>query len=177
MDSELVALADNHTWTLTHLPPGKFPTDCKRVYKIKRCADGFVELYKARLVAKGFTQIEGLDYHETFSSTAKMITIRCLLAVATSQHYVIHQLDVHNAFLHGDLHEEIYMSPPPGLRQQRENLVCCLHKSLYGLKQASRQWFPSLLKPSLLLVLSNQKLIILLHPQRWQVFYSIINLC
>ncbi|VVA27052.1 PREDICTED: Retrovirus-related Pol poly from transposon [Prunus dulcis] len=141
MDSELVALADNHTWTLTHLPPGKFPTDCKRVYKIKRCADGSVELYKARLVAKGFTQIEGLDYHETFSSTAKMITIRCLLAVAASQHCIIHQLDVHNAFLHGDLHEEIYMSPPPDLRQQRENLVCCLHKSLYGLKQASRQWF------------------------------------
>ncbi|CAL2242392.1 unnamed protein product [Prunus armeniaca] len=141
MDSELAALADNHTWTLTPLPPGKFPIACKWVYKIKHRADGSVERYKARLVAKGFTQTEGLDYHETFSPTAKMITVRCLLAVAASQHWVIQQLDVHNAFLHGDLHEEIYMSPPPGLRRQGENLVCRLHKSLYGLKQASRQWF------------------------------------
>ncbi|CAL2274238.1 unnamed protein product [Prunus armeniaca] len=141
MDSELAALADNHTWTLTPLPPGKFPIACKWVYKIKHRADGSVERYKARLVAKGFTQTEGLDYHETFSPTAKMITVRCLLAIAASQHWVIQQLDVHNAFLHGDLHEEIYMSPPPGLRRQGENLVCRLHKSLYGLKQASRQWF------------------------------------
>ncbi|CAL9004938.1 unnamed protein product, partial [Prunus brigantina] len=141
MHEELQALHANGTWTLTTLPPGKAPIDCKWVYKLKYNSDGAIERYKARLVAKGYTQAAGIDYHDTFSPTAKMITVRCLLALAASQSWSLHQLDVNNAFLHGDLHEEIYMSPPPGLRRQGENLVCRLHKSLYGLKQASRQWF------------------------------------
>ncbi|KAI9185880.1 hypothetical protein LWI28_011526 [Acer negundo] len=142
MRSELRALQDNGTWTLTPLPAGKSPIGCRWVYKIKLRSDGSVERYKVRLVAKGFTQLEGIDYQDTFSPTAKIISVRCLLALAAARGWSLHQMDVNNAFLHGDLAEEIYMSPPPGLRRQGEdNLVCRLHKSLYGLKQASRQWF------------------------------------
>ncbi|KAK0589611.1 hypothetical protein LWI29_016288 [Acer saccharum] len=142
MHSKLEALRANDTWSLTTLPAGKLPIGCRWVYKVKHRSDGSVERYKARLVAKGFTQLEGVDYQETFSPTAKIISVRCLLALAAAHGWSLHQMDVNNAFLHGDLAKEIYMSPPPGLRRQREeNMVCLLHKSLYGLKQASRQWF------------------------------------
>jgi hypothetical protein len=146
MNSELQALIDNQTWSLVPLPPGKRLISCKWVYRIKRKADMSVERYKARLVARGFTQNAGIDYHDTFSPTAKMVTVRCLLAIAASLYWPLHQLDVNNAFLNGDLLEEIYMSPRPGLRRQGENIVCCLHKSLYGLKQTSRQWFSKFTK-------------------------------
>ena len=108
MQSELAALKANNTWFLTPLPPGKQAIGCRWVYKIKCKSD--LECYKARLVAKGYTQLEGIDYHDTFSPTAKMVTICCLLALTAAQNWSLHQLDVHNAFLHGDLSEEIYMS-------------------------------------------------------------------
>ncbi|BBH06340.1 RmlC-like cupins superfamily protein [Prunus dulcis] len=111
MTAEITALEQNNTWTLTSLPHGHKPIGCKWVYKIKHRSDGTIERYKARLVAKGYTQQEGLDYHETFSPTAKLVTIRCLLAIAAVRHWPLHQLDVQNAFLHGHLDEEVYMFP------------------------------------------------------------------
>jgi hypothetical protein len=146
LQAELTALANNNTWKIVDLPAGVKPIGCKWVYKIKRKPDGTIDRYKARLVAKGYNQIEGVDYFQTFSPVAKMTTIRTVLAVASIQHWYIHQIDVDNAFLHGDLDEDVYMKIPQGLEGTTDKQACKLIKSLYGLKQASRQWYDKLSK-------------------------------
>ncbi|GJW27905.1 cysteine-rich receptor-like protein kinase 8 [Tanacetum coccineum] len=145
MTKEIQALENNKTWIFTILPPGKTPIRSKWVYKIKLKADEAIDRYKARLVAKGFNQKEGIDYTETFALVAKMPIVRTLIAIALHNGWPIQQLDVNNAFLHGDLNEEVYMTVPQGYPHTLPpNTVCKLTKSLYGLKQANRQWFEKL---------------------------------
>ena len=138
METELIALEQNHTWDLTSLPPGKSPIGCKWVYKTKLHSDGTVNRLKARLVAKGYHQIEGIDYNHCFSPVAKLVTVRLFLTIATAKAWPIHQLDINNAFLHGYLDEEVYMLPPNGYTKAAPGQVFRLRRSLYGLKQASR---------------------------------------
>lgn len=120
MDQELQALQDNHTQCLAPLPAGKRVIGCKWVYKVKYNFKGGVERYKARLVAKGYTQQEGLDYQETFSHVVKMVTFRTVLSLAAMNNQKLHQMDVFNAFLQGDLVEQVYMVPTPSLLGEGE---------------------------------------------------------
>ncbi|KAK1682449.1 hypothetical protein QYE76_043297 [Lolium multiflorum] len=145
MDEEFSALLHNHTWHLVPPPSGGNVIDCKWIYKVKHHADGSLDRYKARLVAKGFKQRYGVDYEDAFSPVVKATTIHPILSFAVSQNWVMHQLDVKNAFLHGVLEEEVYMRQPPGYESsEHPGYVCKLDKALYGLKQAPRAWYSRL---------------------------------
>lgn len=160
MNEELESLELNHTWEVTDLPPQRKAIGSKWLYKTKFNADGSLDKYKARLVILGNHQRPGEDYNQTFAPVAKMTTVRSLLAVAALQGWDIQQMDVKNAFLLGDLEEDVYIKLPLGYSAQGTRIqvlsegesyspaptiqVCKLHKSLYGLKQAPRQWFSKL---------------------------------
>ena len=135
---EMTALHSTGTWDLVTLPAGKSPVGCCWVYTVKIGSDGGLDRLKAHLVAKGYT----LNYYDTFSPVAKMASIRLLFSMATMRSWPLYQLDIKNAFLHGDLAEEVYMEQSPGFVAQGESgLVCRLCRSLYGLKQSPRAWF------------------------------------
>eukprot|EP00253_Pinus_taeda_P018930 PITA_18930 len=141
MNEKYHSLLANDTWDLVPLPKGRKIVRCKWVYRTKFGPDRKVGKHKARLVAKCFSQVECINYTETFSHVTKMNSIRLVLSLVASFKWEVHQMDVKFAFLHGDLHEEIYMEQPPGFRQIESGLVCQLKKSLYGLKQAPRAWY------------------------------------
>ncbi|GKA67548.1 ribonuclease H-like domain-containing protein [Tanacetum coccineum] len=112
INKEMDALYETNTWKIIKLPSDRKAIGSKWVFKIKYKSDGEIEIYKARLVAKGFNQMEGIDFDDTFSSVVKI----------------------------GDLFETVYMSLPDGYFDKNDKRICKHNKSLYGLKQASRQW-------------------------------------
>jgi len=143
MNEEMKSLQKNETWELVDPPPGKKPVGCRWIYTVKYKADGTIKRFKARLVAKGYTQTYGIDYTETFAPVAQINTVRVLLSSAANLDWPLQQFDVKNAFLRGELSEEVYMDLPPGcmISTRQSQKVCRLKKSLYGLKQSSRAWF------------------------------------
>ena len=133
---EFNGLTEMGVWKLVDRPTDRKTIKCRWTYVLK--ADG---RYKARLVAKGYTQVQGIDYEETFSPVARYESIRYLLAHAALLDWEIEAMDVKLAYLHGVLDEEIYMEQPEGfIAKGEENKVCRLIQSLYGLKQAGQVW-------------------------------------
>ena len=131
----------NKVWTEVDPPPNAKVVKSKWIYKLKTDMDGKVHSYKACLIAKGHTQTFGIDYEETFSPVADIRAIRILIAIAAYYDYEIWKMDVRTAFLNGRLDEDIYMQQPEGyVNPEFPNRVCKLQRSIYGLKQASRQW-------------------------------------
>ncbi|EOY08968.1 Uncharacterized protein TCM_024268 [Theobroma cacao] len=138
MVEEMVALDGNCTWDSVDLPAGKKAIGCKWVLAVKVDPNGSV----ASLVAKGYAQTYSIDYFVTFSPVAKLTFVRLFISMVATYDWPLHQLDIKNAFLHGDLQDEVYMEQPLGLVAQGEyGKVCHLQKCLYGLKQSPRAWF------------------------------------
>jgi hypothetical protein len=109
------------------------------VFKNKQDKFGVVTKNKARLVGKGYTQVEGLDFGETYALVARLESICILLAYATHHDFKLHQMDVKSAFLNGPLQEKVYVDQPPKFEDPNfPNHVYKLHMALYGLKQAPR---------------------------------------
>jgi hypothetical protein len=142
MKEEMNSIKSNEVWDLVELPNGAKAIGCKWVFKTKKDSLGNIERYKARLVAKGFTHKKGIDYTETFSPVSKKDSLHVIMALVAHFDLELQQMDVKMTFLNRDLEEEVYMKQPKGFpSSDGEQLVCKLKKSLYNLKQASRQWY------------------------------------
>lgn len=139
MAEELASLTSTGTWSPTQRIPGVRTIRSRWIFKIKRHLDGTIDKFKARLVAKGFTQKPGIDVNETFASIVRHKSWRILVALAANSDFVLYHWDVKTAFLNANLSESVFIEPPDGFSAP-PNTVYKLHKGLYGLRQASRQW-------------------------------------
>ena len=140
MKDEINSLHDNDTWSIKTLPEGKSVVGGKWVYSVKLDKNNDVTKYKARFVARGFSQIPGIDYHDTFAPTARLTSIRALMQCSVQYDLIVHQLDVKTAYLNANIDCNIFMEQPEGFEKGGNNMVCHLNKSIYGLKQSGRMW-------------------------------------
>jgi hypothetical protein len=144
MEEELNNFKRNEVWELVPRPKQNV-IDTKWVFRNKQDEFGVITKNKARLIGKGYTQVEGLDFRETYALVARLESIRILLAYATHHDFKLHQMDVKTAFLNGPLQEKVYVEQPPVFEDSKfPNHVYKLHKALYGLKQAPRAWYECL---------------------------------
>ena len=147
MQEELHQFELNNVWELVKRPdPRKHNIiGTKWIYRNKQDENGLVVRNKARLVAQGYTQVEGIDFDETFAPVARLEAIRILLAYANHHDITLYQMDVKSAFLNGKLEEEVYVAQPPGFEDPKHpDKVFRLNKALYGIKQAPRAWYDTL---------------------------------
>lgn len=172
--NEIIAHLKNETWKIVDKIEGKHIIDTRMVLSEKYKSNGELERKKARLVARGFAQRPGLDFVDTYSPVARLSSIRFLIGMAVEENLILNQMDVSTAFLNGEIEEEIYIEKPQNLekflleivldesrkedktiflkaktmleeiRKSKTEQICKLQKSIYGLKQASRQWFSKL---------------------------------
>ncbi|WZZ35042.1 hypothetical protein YC2023_018443 [Brassica napus] len=143
--AEAGAMIKNDTWYESELPKGKRAVSSRWIFTIKYLANGQIDRKKTRLVARGFTQTYGEDYIDTFAPVAKLHTVRIVLSIATNLEWDLWQMDVKNAFLQGELEDEVYMLPPPGLEHLvKPGNVLRLKKAIYGLKQSPGAWYRKL---------------------------------
>ena len=142
MNDEIESIDYNKVWELVKLLEGHKRVDCKWVFKTKRDSKGNIKWHKARLVAKGFNHQESIDYNETFSPVSKKDSLRIILALVAHFDLELHRMDLKMTFLNGSLEDEVCMAQPKGfIKEGKEDMVYLLKKSIYGLKQASRQWY------------------------------------
>ena len=139
---EYNSIMNNGVWEVVPRPEGKSVVTSKWIYKIKHALDGSIEKFKAHFVARGFSQVEGVDYDETFAPVARFSSIKAVISVVAEMGWKIHQMDVKTFFLNGFLQEEVYLEQPQGFEiYERDSHVCRLKSALYGLKQASQAWY------------------------------------
>jgi hypothetical protein len=135
----------NEVWELVERPKNHNVIGTKWVFQNKHNEDSLVVGNKARLVAQGYTQVEGLDFGETFAPVARLEAIQILLAYACAHNIKLYQMEVKSAFLNGNISELVYVEQPPGFEDPKSsNHVYKLSKALYGLKQAPRAWYERL---------------------------------
>jgi hypothetical protein len=155
IDKEITTLESKGTWVM--VPRSKMykarkkPVRTKFVFRKKLLKDGSIQ-FKSRLVACGYSQIAGIDYSadELYASVCSYSSMRFLLSLATQKNYLLYQTDIQGAYLESELHDEIYMEPPPTMFDKNgkppcdprsgEPLVCQIKKGIYGLKQSGYAW-------------------------------------
>jgi hypothetical protein len=141
-DDEVKSLESKGVFERIERPRGVNVVGSKWVMLRKRNADGEISRYKARGVAQGFSQVEGVDYNETFAPVARLPSIRAILAYAAQNEWLVHHMDIKTAYLNAPLDKEIYMRPLPGCKSGGFlDEVWRLLRAIYGLKQSGRQWY------------------------------------